>query len=85
MPARKLKGAWWVDFRYERERYRKKSPVNTKRGAEEFERTLRGRLLRGEPLDGEKPQEVPTYQTFVQEWLDTYVATNNKPSTVATK
>jgi len=82
MTARKYKGAWWVDFRFERERVRKKSPVDTKRGAEDYERLLRDRLLRGEPLDGSAPagKEAQNAGTYLDEWLDTYALTENKPS-----
>ncbi len=83
MTARKYKEAWWVDFRFERERVRKKSPVDTKRGAEEYERLLRDRLLRGEPLDGSAPageEEAQNAGIYFDEWLDTYALTENKPS-----
>jgi len=50
-------GAWWVDFRYERERYRRRSPVNTKRGAEEHERRVRQQIQDG---TFEK-EEMPTF------------------------
>lgn len=85
MTARKYKGAWWVDFRFERERIRKKSPVDTKRGADDYEHTLRERLLRGEPLDGSSPggKEEKGAQNageFFTEWLDTYALVENKPS-----
>jgi integrase len=39
-------GHWYADFRFEGERVRKRSPVDTKRGAEEYERQLRAQLLR---------------------------------------
>ena len=41
MPARRMIGKWFVDFRFQGERIRKKSPIDTKRGAEEYERHLR--------------------------------------------
>lgn len=85
MTARKYKGAWWVDFRFERQRVRKKSPVDTRRGADEYERLLRDRLLRGEPLDGSPPggkeeKETQNAAEYFAEWLDTYALTENKPS-----
>lgn len=96
MTARKYKGAWWVDFHGVgqhgatagvRTRIRRKSPVDTKRGAEEYERLLRSRLLEGKPLDGSDPTRrvAPKFETWIDEWLDVYVATNNKPSTTASK
>lgn len=91
MTARKYKGAWWVDFHWvhqreprtgERERIRRKSPIDNKRGAEEFERLLRQRLTEGKLLDGVDPEAraIPTYEVWVEEFLATYVAANNKPS-----
>jgi integrase len=82
MTARKYKGAWWVDFRFERERIRKKSPVDTKRGAEEYERVLRNQLV-GEMSPGKEANEKKPSEnagTFFEEWLETYALTENKPS-----
>jgi integrase len=80
-----MRGVWWVDFRYERKRIRRKSPTNTRRGALEFERQLRERLVSGMSLDGSGPQqesgkEVPRCAAFFAEWVETYAKTNNKPS-----
>ena len=89
MAARRMKGAWWVDFRYEGKRIRRRSVVNTKRGAEEYERLLRTRLLSGEPLNSpakekvaapDKGKEVPKARAFLAEWVEVYAKTNNKPS-----
>jgi len=91
MTARKYKGAYWVDFQWvhqreprtgERERIRRKSPVDNKRGAEEYERLLRQRLTEGKLLDGVDPsvRAIPTFAEWVEEFLQTYVAANNKPS-----
>lgn len=86
MPARKIRGAWWVDFRYEGKRYRRKSPVTNKRGAERYEHILRDRLIRGEPMDGrEADKEEQTYESFAADYLKTYVAVNNERSTARTK
>lgn len=82
MTARRIKGAWWVDFRLNHERIRKKSPLNTKRGAEVFEKQLREELILG--ID-EPKRELPTYKEHAQDWMDTYVLVNNKPSEVAAK
>lgn len=91
MTARKYKDAWWVDFRWRhqhgpkkgvRERIRKKSPVNNKRGAEEYERLLRARLFEGKPLDGSDPTTVaiPLFKKFQADFMETYAAANNKLS-----
>jgi len=91
MTARKYKGAWWVDFHWVhqrgpnvgvRERIRRKSPVDNKRGAEDFERLLRLRLVEGKTLDGVDPtvRAIPMYEAWIEEFLATYVRSNNKPS-----
>jgi hypothetical protein len=47
MSVRKIRKSWWVDFRAEGVRYRKRSPLNTKAGAKDYEATLRCRIERG--------------------------------------
>ncbi len=81
MAARKIKGRWFADFRFQHadgrvERVRKRSPVQSKSGAEEFERRLRTELL--SPLRPAK--EVPTFAAYANEFMKTYAASNNKPS-----
>jgi len=56
MSARRYKNGWWCDFRFDGKRYRRKSPVNTKRGAERYERALLGRLRAGLPIEGEQSE-----------------------------
>lgn len=84
MSARKLRNSWWIDFRFERKRYRRKSPDNTKVGAQAYESLVRQRLARGEPLISETLVE-PKFAEFSIEWMNTYVQTNNKPSEQRTK
>ena len=89
MPARKdNKMGWMVDFVFQfpdgrKERIRKKSPVQTRRGAEQYERQIRERMMR--PEARKKRKEVPTLQEFAREFLETYARTNNKPSEVKSK
>jgi integrase len=89
MTARKMNGAWWVDFRFEHRRLRLKSPVDTKRGAEEYERGLRLRLLDGtfgkEEDENAKRAKTITVKEFAKEFLETYAVPNNKPSEVNSK
>jgi integrase len=85
MATRKVKGSWWVDFRWKNVRHRKRSPLNTRNGAQEYEATLRGRLARGESLQDRIVETSTTFAEFVQRWFETYVRTNNKASTVYTK
>ena len=81
---------WFVDVDFEladgkRERVRKVSPVQTRRGAEGFERQVRQALLDGSYFQpAEEAQEVPTFDGFQDRFL-TYSKVNNKPSTVYSK
>ena len=79
---------WLVDVVFQhpdgrRTRVKKKSPVQTRRGDEQYERDLRAALLSGEY--GRKEAESPTLKEFAQEFLKVYAATNNKPSECAAK
>src|SRR6266545_611270 len=82
---------WMVDIDFElptgeRERIRKVSPVQTRRGAEEYERQIRQSLLDGTYREtGEKEEkETPTLDAFKDRFL-TYSDVNNKPSTTYAK
>lgn len=84
MAVRTIKKSWWVDFRVEHTRYRKKSPENTRGGALAYEAVLRGKLARGESIEREeeKTQSQETvFEQFAQRWFDEYVMPNSKPST----
>lgn len=83
MSVRRIRGWWWVDFRHEHRRYRKRCPANAKSAAHAYEAQLRQRLARGDSL--EPPPPAPTFAEFAATWFDTYVRTNNKPSEVRTK
>lgn len=87
MAVRKLKGSWWVDFQYRGERIRRRSPLNTKSGAQELELDLRQLVLRGgsavPPAKVSESHDVPktsTFATFAEQWFVEYAVTNNKPS-----
>jgi integrase len=84
---KKVQEAWWVDVKFQHpdgrvERVRKASPVNTRRGAEQYERELRQALLHG--TFGKEKKEVPTLEQFQERFL-TYSENNNKASTLAAK
>ncbi|MBI4591967.1 site-specific integrase [Candidatus Uhrbacteria bacterium] len=87
MPARKLKGKWGTDFRFNRKRFRLKSPENSRRGAEAYEVHLKRRLMNGEDVrlliakEKVKEKANPTFESFSKEWVRNYVEPNNKPST----
>jgi len=76
-----------VDFKHpdgRRERIRRVSPVQTRRGAEDYERQIRNALLAG-TFGREEVAPAPTLAEFADEFLSKYVKTNNKPSEVASK
>lgn len=77
---------WMVDVKFKRAnsrsvRMRRRSPVQSKRGAEAFERQLREQLLKNDgKLDEElKPKEIPTVQRFWPQY-EAWSSVNNKPS-----
>ncbi|MDP3768962.1 MAG: hypothetical protein Q8S13_13175, partial [Dehalococcoidia bacterium] len=82
MSVRKIRDSWWVDFRVEGVRYRKRSPDNSRAGAAAYEALLRGRLARGESLDPqlETATASPRFDEFARGWLDTYAKLDHKPS-----
>ncbi|MFZ4648911.1 MAG: tyrosine-type recombinase/integrase [Patescibacteria group bacterium] len=88
MSIRKRGDKYWIDFRYQRTRYRYASPMNTKAGAQEYEALVRGKLAKGESLvvKAEKRTEtIPTFEEFSRKWFDSYVKVNNKYSEVLNK
>ena len=72
----------WPDGR--KQIVRKVSPVQTKRGAEQYERELRQQLVSGESKEGGKKRKTPTMSEFAKEFM-AYQATMNKPTEVASK
>src|SRR5229473_7030864 len=82
MALRMLKKSWWVDLRFDHRRYRKKSPENSKAGAEAYEAALRHKLARGESIDAvsRDSDREPLFRDFAQTWFDEYVVPNNKLS-----
>lgn len=87
MAVRKIRNTWWVDFRFNRQRYRKRSPENSRQGALAYEAMMRNKLARGEQLDPEPKNVAPVrrFGEFAMEWLETYAKVNNKPATVKSK
>src|SRR5438034_6621629 len=89
MAVRKIKTSWWIDFRHNGTRYRKRSPANSKAGAEDFEATTRQKLARGESLDvvldSKEEERKQKFKNFAWQWLDTYAKTNNKFSEIERK
>lgn len=84
MSARRVKERWTVDFWFEhasgkRERVRKAAPVNTRRGAEEFERQPRVEML--SPTVAEK---VVHFADYADEFESVFVKANLKYATQVT-
>lgn len=78
MVATKIRGSWWVSFRFKHadgrvERVRKKANVNTRAGADAYERKLR------EAMQAGAVARVPTLAAFVPEYLK-HSETTNRPS-----
>ncbi len=86
MSIRKFRDSWWVDFRHNRTRFRKRSPDNSRAGAAVYEALLRQKLARGESIDvsAGKKERIP-FRAFSTEWLSTNAKNNNKPSTLRAK
>lgn len=64
---------------------RKRSPIQTKRGAEQYERDLRTSLCDGS-YGKERPKRVvPTVAQFAEEFMHNYAKVNNKHSTYQDK
>jgi hypothetical protein len=84
--VRRIGKKWTVDFRFQHadgrvERVRKLSPVQSKAGAQEFERQRRAAMLSPTSLTR---KEVPTLSAFVPTFMKIAEA-RNKPSEVASK
>lgn len=79
-------GAWWVSFRFRGRRVRKLSPIQTKRGAEAYERALRNELVAHEEA-GRDPfaGPPPMFAEFAELWMKQYAEPNNRPSSVYSK
>jgi integrase len=92
----KEKSFWIVDFTVqipngEQTRVREVPKIQTRRGAEQYERQRLAELLSGRPQPREVPaatekkKVVPTVAVFGQRFVEKYAQANNKPSEVATK
>jgi integrase len=86
MAARKIGKNWHVDFwinlpNGERMRIRRRSPVDTRRGAEDYERQVRAHVL-STSMPSSRERRL---SDFAVEFLTTYAAANNKPSEIASK
>jgi integrase len=80
MAVRKIRKSWWVDFRHNGVRYRKKSPENSRIGALSYEALLRRKLARGESVEVKEKEQL--FKNFAWQWFDVYVKNNNKMSEI---
>jgi len=86
MAVRKIRQCWWVDFRFNFTRYRKRSPQNTRGGAEAYEAFLRRELsLYGKLNSDLNIEPKPTFREFSERWFRSYAEVNNKPSECRSK
>src|SRR3989339_1506740 len=86
MTARKEAWGWMVDFVFQhpdgrKERIRRKSPVQTRRASEEFERKCREGLLN----PTKQSKKTPTEKEFSEEFMKVYAKAHNKPSEIEAK
>ena len=77
---------WWVDFRWKGRRVRAKAPLQTRRGAEQYERQLRRQYSDDEdhgmnPFAGPPPR----FADFAERWMRDYVMPRNKQTTQTEK
>ncbi|MDB4930568.1 MAG: int [Myxococcaceae bacterium] len=92
MAVAKIKGSWWVDFSYNAERMRKRSPLNTRSGAAAFEGQLRHLVAQHgtvraalAALEPEVREKAMLFAQFAERWMRDYVAVHNKHSEQYTK
>jgi integrase len=78
MAVRIIRKWWCVDFTVDYIRYRRRSPANSKAGAEAYEALLRQKLARGESIDRESQLRDMLFEQFALQWFEDYVIPNNK-------
>src|SRR5262249_40268277 len=82
MAVRKIRNSWWVDFRHDHVRFRKRSPDNSRAGAAAYEAVLRRKLALGEPLGLSFAETPIPFRDFAWQWFETDVKNNRKYSEV---
>jgi site-specific recombinase XerD len=87
MAVRIIKKSWWVDFTFNYQRHRVRSPENSRAGALAYEAHLRQKLARGEEINKKThpTQQGQLFAGFASKWLKEYVVPNNKYSEQRTK
>lgn len=84
MSARRRGTKWYVDFSFNSQRYRMISPEGSSNGAKAYEAVLRQRLAKGEDILKSVTLS-PLFSDFADDWMKTYVKSNNKHSELITK
>lgn len=74
--------SYWIDIGFNHRRYRKRSPLNTFRGAKAYEVVIRQKLASGKPLEESEPVTPPLFRDIALKWFDVIVKNNNKPSEI---
>lgn len=92
MSVRKKDGSWWVDFMFNGERLRKRTMAASRTEALMQEGQFRREvLLQGsisavlKAMEPKPEDRSVTFAEFAEEWLATYVRTNNRASEQRTK
>ena len=80
-----MRKSWWVDFRFNGRRHRKRSPDNSRAGAQAYEALLRQKISRGETLEEPEETSYPNFEEFAWKWFHVYVEPNNKASEISNK
>lgn len=82
MAVRTIRKSWWVDFRVDHTRYRRRSPENSRSGALAYEAMLRQKLARGESVErrSDETDKAQGFEQFALKWFEEYVVPNNKYS-----
>lgn len=85
MPARRIRNTWYVDIRHEGIRYRRRSPENSRPGAQAYEAVLRSRLARDQRIDLVMHREnTISFQDFSKRWFNVCIIPNRKHSSMET-
>lgn len=74
--------SFWIDIGFNHRRYRKRSPLNTFRGAQAYEILIRQKLASGKALEEPEPVTPPLFRDIALKWFNFIVKNNNKPSEI---
>ena len=72
------KGRWCVDVTVSGQRYRRISPVQTRKGAERYEGELKLAVLSGLLTSTRRSGEETTFRDWAKEWLEVVIVPNSR-------